>query len=385
MFVEREAQNHTIKVGKCEKFCPANEYRLRVRERLIHKFESSKVKPYKFRSETKTVQCIKSNFQSGFQLVKQFSRPAAGQKCPGPGDVRSPECLVRCVSYLVTTVMQAEVARTADLQDLYDFMFDRLRAVRQDMVLQAAVPARDQLLILGVCVRFHVVMGHLLARHASFSAHLNSQHQLDCLKSCLLLQGALEEPITSDTRASLDALQCLYLLSNLDSTHAVNWAIHQPRSSGSLGNNHRAHIQLDIAPVSGLCLNIARSYREGNYVRFFKLVSRLPTLFLLAVFKYCKTLLGHTVSVNRLAYKSPNIKFPCDHLAKLLWVSRTSNLESYLRCQGFKVEGGFVWFGVTGDTSGDDVDKLATDCFYERISNQVPSDSLGKLLLSFNC
>jgi len=348
MFVEREAQNQTIKVGKCEKFCPANEYRLRVRERLIHKFESSK---------------------SGYQLVKQFSRPAAGQKCPGAGDVRSPECLVRCVSYLVTTVMQAEVARTADLQDLYDFMFDRLRAVRQDMVLQAAVPARDQLLILGVCVRFHVVMGHLLARHASFSAHLNSQHQLDCLKSCLLLQGALEEPVTSDTRASLDALQCLYLLSNLDSTHAVNWAIHQPRSSGSLG----------------LCLNIARSYREGNYVRFFKLVSSLPTLFLLAVFKFCKTLLGHTVSVNRLAYKSPNIKFPCDHLAKLLWMSRTSNLESYLRCQGIKVEGGFIWFGVTGATSGDDVEKLATDCFYERISNQLPSDSLGKLLLSFNC
>lgn len=154
---------------------------------------------------------------------------------------------MRCVGYLVTSVMQAEVAR-ADLQDVYDFLFDRLRAVRQDMVLQAAVPARDQLFILGVCVRFHVVMGHLLARHASFSAHLNSQHQLDCLKSCLLLQGALEEPVMSETRASLETLQCLYLLSNLDSAHAVNWAIQQPRSSecGGLGiihqSSHQEHI-----------------------------------------------------------------------------------------------------------------------------------------------
>ena len=43
MFVESDAQNQAIRVGKCENFCPANEYRLRVRERLVHKFESSKV------------------------------------------------------------------------------------------------------------------------------------------------------------------------------------------------------------------------------------------------------------------------------------------------------------------------------------------------------
>ena len=135
--------------------------------------------------------------------------------------------------------MQAEMAR-ADTQDLYDFVFDRLRAVRQDLVLQAAVPAQDQLFILGVCVRFHVVMGHLLARHASFSAHINSQHQLDCVKSCLLLQGALEEPIMPETRASLETMQCVYLLSNLDSAHAINWALNQSRNTAchSLGNVH---------------------------------------------------------------------------------------------------------------------------------------------------
>merc|ERR1712154_157370 len=99
---ESEVQNQTIKLGKCAKFCPANEYRMRIREKLVHKFESSK---------------------NGYQLVKQFSRPAAGQKGPGDKDVRSPECLVRCVRYLVTTVMQAEMAR-ADTQDLYDFLFD---------------------------------------------------------------------------------------------------------------------------------------------------------------------------------------------------------------------------------------------------------------------
>ena len=121
--------------------------------------------------------------------------------------------------------MKAEVGR-CDLQDLYDFLFDRLRAVRQDMVVQSAVPAQDQLLILSICVRFHLVMSHLLERHTSFSAHINSQHQLECVKSCLLLQATLEESNT-------DTLQCVYLLSNLDSSHAVNWVINQPKRSRS--------------------------------------------------------------------------------------------------------------------------------------------------------
>ena len=177
-------------------------------------------------------------FQSGYQLVKQYSRPAAGQRCPGERDVRSPGTLVQCVTYLVNTVMMAEVAR-ADLQDLYDFLFDRLRAVRQDMVVQAGVPAKDQLFILGVCVRFHVVMGHLLARLATFSAVINSQHQLDCVKSCLLLQAALVEP-NVETRAALECLQCVYLMSNLDSAHALNWVVSQQRGPecGSLGIIH---------------------------------------------------------------------------------------------------------------------------------------------------
>ena len=90
------------------------------------------------------------------------------------------------------------------------------------------------------------------------------------------------------------------------------------------------------------------------------------------------------MNVSKLAYKSPNIKYPCDHLATLLWVKKTGNLESYLRCQGFKVDGGFVWFGVSGDTTADsDGDKLASDCYYEHISNQVPTDSLGKIIVEF--
>ena len=56
------------------------------------------------------------------------------------------------------------------------------------------------------------------------------------------------------------------------------------------------------------CVELAQSYRAGNYVRFYRLVSFLPLLLLLAVPRYCQMMLSHAVRVARLAYKSPNIK-----------------------------------------------------------------------------
>ena len=166
-----------------------------------------------------------------FQLVKEYSRPAAGQRSPGPREVRTPETLVRCVRYLVATVMRARL-RTHDRQDLYDFLFDRLRAVRQDMVVQGAgVAPRTRLQLLATCARFHLVWGQLLAATPTFSAHLNTQHQLDTLKSCLVLgEGA---GLGEDRE--LEAVQCVYLLSNLDSPHALNWAVQLPHRSRALG------------------------------------------------------------------------------------------------------------------------------------------------------
>ena len=174
-----------------------------------------------------------------FQLVKEYSRPAAGQRSPGPREVRTPETLVRCVRYLVATVMRARL-RTHDRQDLYDFLFDRLRAVRQDMVVQGAgVAPRTRLQLLATCARFHLVWGQLLAATPTFSAHLNTQHQLDTLKSCLVLgegAGLGEEGAGLGEDSELEAVQCVYLLSNLDSPHALNWAVQLPRRSRALGN-----------------------------------------------------------------------------------------------------------------------------------------------------
>ena len=121
----------------------------------------------------------------------------------------------------------------ADLEaeTVYDFLFDRLRAVRQDLTLQTlqTVPDSVSLTVLACCVRFHLVFGLLLRCSPTFSHHLNSQHQLDCLKSCLLLRPAPHQA------EELTSIHCVYLLNNLDSDHALVWALNNKHSSQQLG------------------------------------------------------------------------------------------------------------------------------------------------------
>ena len=136
-------------------------------------------------------------------------------------------------------VMQPQM-KNFEHQDLYDFLFDRLRSVRQDLVVQSA-PDDVQLHILATCVRFHLVFGHLLAQHSTFSQHLNSQHQLECLKSCLVLGETSSSSSSSSSSRSqeesdMETMQCLYLLTNLDSPHALNWAVNTQTRSEKLGN-----------------------------------------------------------------------------------------------------------------------------------------------------
>ena len=230
--------------------------------------------------------------------MKEYCRPAAGQAPPSVKEIRTLVTLQDCVRYLLTSVLRVGLD-TCGLQDLYDFLFDRLRAVRQDLTLQSVQDDTARLEILASCVRFHLVFGVLLRGQSSFSQHINSQHQLDCLKSCLLL--------SPDQSHLLPPLHCLYLLSNMDSEHALNWAVNIQHRSDSLGESFILMLS-NSRPSLEKCVELAQSYRAGNYVRFYRLVSSLPLLLLLAVPRYCQIMLSHAVRVARLAYKSPNIK-----------------------------------------------------------------------------
>lgn len=66
-------------------------------------------------------------------MVKEFARSAAGVQRPKSHGLRTKACLKRTVNYLLTDIIRDE---RKPFHFLYDFIFDRLRAIRQEIVMQ---------------------------------------------------------------------------------------------------------------------------------------------------------------------------------------------------------------------------------------------------------
>ena len=78
----------------------------------------------------------------------------------------------------------------------------------------------------------------------------------------------------------------------------------------------------------------------------------------------------HAISVCKVAYKSPNLRYPVDQLAKLLWIEDSSQLEHALQSRGFKAEKGMVWFGINSPVQEFD----SIDCYNIRFRQQLNCD-----------
>ena len=134
--------------------------------------------------------------------------------------------------------------------------------------------------------RFHLLFGHLLATHPSFSHHINTSHQLDCVKSYLLFS-------TNTEHAHTTMMESAYLLSNMDSPSAMAWATSRSKRSKQLNAS----------------LAIAHAFEQGNSVRFYRLVSTLPLIPLLACAKYCQLMCEQALSVYSKGYRAKNARW----------------------------------------------------------------------------
>ena len=109
----------------------------------------------------------------------------------------------------------------------YDFVFDRLRAVRQDLSVRGCRDARA-VASLRVCVRFHLYAGYRLGPlpASEFDPVTNFRHALECVKTLL---GLLQE----GQAAAVDPageMSAAYLMLNLGSHESTKWGLAQDQS-----------------------------------------------------------------------------------------------------------------------------------------------------------
>lgn len=110
--------------------------------------------------------------------VKKYARPAAGT-APDPEDIRPPAVLKRTMSYLIDVIVDRE---DQPYTEVYSFLRDRTRSIRQDMIFQHAVTL-DSIELTEMIARFHIFSEHRLCEEgpSEFDAKLNREQLHKCL------------------------------------------------------------------------------------------------------------------------------------------------------------------------------------------------------------
>lgn len=216
---------------------------------------------------------------------------------------------------------------------VYDYAMDRLRAVRQDVVIQS-LDRWDTLSLLRPMVRFYTYAGYRLCEQPphAFDRVINNQHLLECLKRVLCLYDGAAR--CTDSRDERELMECLYLLVAPGNAEALERALLLPRDVRT------ARVRL--------CLRTSLEMARGNYVRVCRAVRDLhdmPLLLVCAATHVMPRVRRQCLRTMALAYSSRGaLCVPPDHLARLLLYGDVQSLTDDCRYYGLQVTDAGVRF-----------------------------------------
>lgn len=282
-----------IPVGSCNQMCPSAEFNNRKRQKRLNFFEMTLNKP-----------------------IKEFSRSAAGKQI-NLEELRPASVLAETMNYLIDEVVDR---KDQPWSAIYQFCFDRIRAIRQDMVIQRIVD-ETAVEILEKAVRFHILAHYKLkdASLESFDANLNDIHLLECLKRLLVLYDC---NIVSQNRAEFEMY---YLLYNLVSHEALQRILRQP-------------VTIKDDGFVKLSLELSLMQLLGNFVAVFRMAAKLPFLGRCLVAKHSASLRCNAVAIMNTAFSSPNCKFPLLVFTKALAFEGESAAKEFVTSFGIEVD-----------------------------------------------
>lgn len=144
-------------------------------------------------------------------------------------------------------------------------MFDRLRCVRQEIVIQN-LNISTTVKLLEPIIMFLAYSRYRLADETfhNFDPKICEQHLLECLKKILVCYDHLPESKYSENRRSIEGL---YQVFNLGTTEALSRGVSLPKT-----------VKCD--PVTRLALKFSINYWQNNYYGALKVIPDLPPLLL---------------------------------------------------------------------------------------------------------
>lgn len=296
--------------------CPPREIASREKQRRLHFFETIAFTSNSSNSNSCSQQDkVTADSRA---VVKEFSRSAAG-KAIEASELRPAHVLVRTMNYLVEEIASKDSIYPWQL--IYWFVFDRTRAIRQDLVVQR-ITGRPVVEIFEKTCRFHILSGYKLCESPIdvFDPKINNDHTSECLKRLLCFYDAETPSVYKGTRAEFEAY---YLLHNLGSFEALSRVMTLPEE---IKKNCLLQLAVEI--------NLTAMHK--NFVRFFRLVKKLPYLACCAVHKHFDQVRFNALATIKAAYCSRNASLPLSLLVGML--SFNDNQEAKVFCAHFGLE-----------------------------------------------
>ncbi|XP_022086610.1 germinal-center associated nuclear protein-like isoform X2 [Acanthaster planci] len=316
--------------GTCMDMCPEQERKMRELQMRLH--------PLEMVLGTEDSRRPRSDPSA---TIKEYSRPAAGKADALTSDLRPPQVLLKTVHFMIKRILPRTDYRFVKL---YDFVFDRLRSVRQDLVIQR-VTGTECVQILEMAVRFHLYSGYSLCTEpvANYDGKINADHAQECLKRLLVMyrDADREGTVISNDREELEAL---YLLFNLGSTEALQHAVSLPK-------------QVRQHPSVRLALRIHSANLQGNFLRVWRLASECSYIQSCALHRHLLEMRRRALQVLNAAYSSKNLCFPVGVLSRWLLFDTDEEGRVFCRSHGLRVDEDGVRFQKssplsTGSPSG---------------------------------
>ncbi|KAH8379835.1 hypothetical protein KR009_007500 [Drosophila setifemur] len=290
--------------GSCESFCPDGESKMRIREKLLHYFE--------LKNGQKNMPGI---------LVKEFTRSAADAKMPKAKDMRTEASLAKTVEYLLKDIM-SDNRRPYHM--VYDFIFDRLRAVRREIVIQM-YDARQTIRLLEPIVMFLAYSRYLLCEESieKFDPKICNQHLQECLTGVLCCYEELDKQVAfkDSTLRELERrcfIECLYQVFNLGSSESFTRALTLPD-----------YVRKD--PTFELCFGICLAYHQGNLYNVLMGLPKLPHILCAVASIKLQAMRRSLLLIFTHAYNNKQLTVPVPYLLRLLLLDKPDSLLDQCR------------------------------------------------------
>lgn len=164
--------------GTCQDMCPEKERLLRIHGNMVSQFECKLI-------DTKLEPDIEI-------MVKQYARSSADQANALSHELRPTPVLLKTMNYMLRNIIYPiESNIEQDLASWYDFCWDRLRAIRKDIV-QQNLQNSEVITILEQIGRFHIACYDLMLGYPGFDIKLNTENLNNCIQMLMPMYRDLD-------------------------------------------------------------------------------------------------------------------------------------------------------------------------------------------------